>query len=1572
VEELHVNTKRAPWTGDGTLAAVVREQSEENLRVYQTSAIRVDEDAGQEMNLAHGGYGKRQLLELVQNGADAMLTAPGGRIHVVLTSEHLYCANEGDAIEEGGIRALLHAHIPNKRGDEIGRFGLGFKSVLGVTDRPEFYCREVSFGFDGAWAKGEISVVAPGRQRYPSLRLARLIDPREAAADDGILSDLMAMATTVVRLPRTLGTSDWLTDDIADFDPAFMLFSPHVGELVLEDRTTDTRREIRLRSDDDEVTITEGTDARRWRVFKSYISPSDEAKREAWELSARDRLPVVWAVPVEGRLTVGRFWAFFPLRDETTLTGIANAPWQINDDRTGFLEGSLLNKELLEELAELVLRSVPTLVKQEDPGWVLDVIPARGREARCWGDDHLTSRFYHLAIDRPLIPDQDGQLQCASDLRLSPNEATRDALEAWSAAPARPVDWCHPSSLSSATRRSRVERLFEGAAKKEEPATRWLEALVSPEHSSVDDVAHAVAAAAAFIGDEESQGFTQRRSMVQRSRILLDSTGALAEAKPADIFTPRPSGHTSSLVRLLHPDLATLPGIADGLAKIGIEELTAPLELKAFIRLGLRAGSASEWSTLWTLVGSLADPDEAVTILSAAFRNRPLNVRTVKGSYRPLTELLLPGVIVPADGSRDASVAVDTDYHRPELEILRRLGGEQVPTDGFSVAKDPLVDIYRNSCVETYIRELPSGGSTPVWEKMVFDRENHVGPLEPLRHLSDEGRAVFVDELIRSTTDWRPWTLKHLTQPQYPPRQFPSPAVWAIMEHGRLRTVSGIVVPRRAWGPSFHRWADVVPVAQLSEEVAQHLRLPAQVSDLTAEHWDDAFRSVMQSTDDDAIGAFYVFAAESGAPAPDLIRCRLGPTHCDRPVASVLVTADRDAFRALRELEQPCILTASEAGAAALITGWGVMAATIHVRQETQWIEAGTPASLVDTLPTLRAELETARMSHLELVPCLEIVETVTTDTGTRRIQKEFEREGDRFLWRADLGLGEALRRLRAHLPFELEDDEISELAEGRWKQERREKLTSIREQATNEERLLLALGEDRLRTRLPVGLLDAVAKIHGPLTPVDIARLALKVHGEDTLHQFREDLREVGLEPPDRWAGSREARAFVRDLGFPVEFAGAPSLRLDPELVVLGPSNLPPLHGYQEQIVAEIDNLLKGDMANPRGLVSLPTGAGKTRVAVQALVQALSASRLPSPVLWIAQSEELCEQAVQTWSDVWRGLGSMVELRIGRLWGPANEVQEAPEAVQVIVATVDKLRHRVDSPDYSWLAEASCVVVDEAHGATTPEYTTILTWLGIKQTGRTTTTRAPLIGLTATPFRGTSKEQTERLVGRFGGRRLDRVFGTDDDYEATYRELQRMGVLSGVDGEELETGTTIDLAQDLSPEEKRSFAKFGLPMRFLEHIANDVDRNRLLLTSIMSRPAEWPILVFAASVEHAHTMAALLTMEDVSAVAIDHRTEPSMRRRNIDRFRRGDLRVLANFNVLTQGFDAPAVRAIYVARPTFSPNNYQQMIGRGLRGPANGGKERCLIVNVRDNWTMYGDSLAFYEFEHLWKTDGL
>src|SRR5881394_2521807 len=74
-------------------------QSDRCLDAYRVNPLLVKEHANIERATAQGGYGRRQIYELVQNGADALLTEPGGRIEVVLTQSALYCANEGQPID---------------------------------------------------------------------------------------------------------------------------------------------------------------------------------------------------------------------------------------------------------------------------------------------------------------------------------------------------------------------------------------------------------------------------------------------------------------------------------------------------------------------------------------------------------------------------------------------------------------------------------------------------------------------------------------------------------------------------------------------------------------------------------------------------------------------------------------------------------------------------------------------------------------------------------------------------------------------------------------------------------------------------------------------------------------------------------------------------------------------------------------------------------------------------------------------------------------------------------------------------------------------------------------------------------------------------------------------------------------------------------------------------------------------------------------------------------------------------------------------------------------------------------
>src|SRR5262249_48207958 len=162
---------------------------------------------------------------------DEMLSSPG-RIELVLTGDALYCANEGTPFTESGVEALLGSNLSRKRGFEIGRFGVGFKSVLRISTNPQFFSRTGSFAFSQDFARTEIFGAVGEQDRFPVLRIAYPIDPAESRESDAVLHDLMGWASTVLKLPLLSDTGEWLHDDLADFPPEFVLFATHVSKLV--------------------------------------------------------------------------------------------------------------------------------------------------------------------------------------------------------------------------------------------------------------------------------------------------------------------------------------------------------------------------------------------------------------------------------------------------------------------------------------------------------------------------------------------------------------------------------------------------------------------------------------------------------------------------------------------------------------------------------------------------------------------------------------------------------------------------------------------------------------------------------------------------------------------------------------------------------------------------------------------------------------------------------------------------------------------------------------------------------------------------------------------------------------------------------------------------------------------------------------------------------------------------------------------------------------------------------------------------------------------------------------------
>jgi hypothetical protein len=235
------------WSGeDGPVGQVVLTQSEACLQSYMANADLIEEHANIETSIREGGYGHRQLFELIQNGADELRGARNGLIHVVLTEQALYCANRGNPITPAGARTILASHLSHKRGAEIGRFGVGFKSVLSVSDEPLFFSRSGSFGWSANQARARILERVPVAGPTPVLRIAHLLDAGQERMTDQTLNELMSWAATVVKLPLRDGRfASQLAEQLREFPAVFAVFSPHAGRVILEDRrNVSYRREI--------------------------------------------------------------------------------------------------------------------------------------------------------------------------------------------------------------------------------------------------------------------------------------------------------------------------------------------------------------------------------------------------------------------------------------------------------------------------------------------------------------------------------------------------------------------------------------------------------------------------------------------------------------------------------------------------------------------------------------------------------------------------------------------------------------------------------------------------------------------------------------------------------------------------------------------------------------------------------------------------------------------------------------------------------------------------------------------------------------------------------------------------------------------------------------------------------------------------------------------------------------------------------------------------------------------------------------------------------------------------------
>ncbi|WP_409439570.1 DEAD/DEAH box helicase [Psychromonas sp. GE-S-Ul-11] len=400
-------------------------------------------------------------------------------------------------------------------------------------------------------------------------------------------------------------------------------------------------------------------------------------------------------------------------------------------------------------------------------------------------------------------------------------------------------------------------------------------------------------------------------------------------------------------------------------------------------------------------------------------------------------------------------------------------------------------------------------------------------------------------------------------------------------------------------------------------------------------------------------------------------------------------------------------------------------------------------------------------------------------------------------------------------------------------------------------------------------------------------------------------------------------------------------------------------LYPYQQQISKDVFNAF--EQGKSRVLIHLPTGAGKTRTAMNIAAEHLRQSE-NNLVLWLADREELCSQAYSEFSKAWQSLGN----RPTSLYGFYSSSTESLSGIDsgFVVAGLHKFLslRKSDSRQlqllYRKLAEkVTLVIFDEAHKAVAPKFQEV-----VQDFIDDEAFHADLIGLTATPGRSYSEdglsEEDARLANFFYNNKVSMQIS---GYLSPIDYLVEKGYLAKANFKSLNYDYSGIAAYEL---------RDAGGVETMTTLANNIERNRQILNTIIDEcNLGSQIIVFACTVEHGINLATALAYQGIKAASIDSKNDTiESRRAKIVQYKKGELQVLVNFNVLTAGFDAPKTNVTVIAKPMNSLVQYLQMAGRAMRGDKSGGNKECNIYTVMDNIPEFQSiSLAFGYWNDMW-----
>ena len=343
-------------------------------------------------------------------------------------------------------------------------------------------------------------------------------------------------------------------------------------------------------------------------------------------------------------------------------------------------------------------------------------------------------------------------------------------------------------------------------------------------------------------------------------------------------------------------------------------------------------------------------------------------------------------------------------------------------------------------------------------------------------------------------------------------------------------------------------------------------------------------------------------------------------------------------------------------------------------------------------------------------------------------------------------------------------------------------------------------------------------------------------------------------------------------------------------------------LFDYQEDMKERIEKALR---LHRSVMAQMPTGTGKTYLLTAVIDSFVSNN--PMEKVWIvAHRRELVSQIDET-------------VRKFHSYSASNTSSLLSSVKAMSIQWLMKHNDEIEE-------EPGMIVIDEAHHALAKTYKEM--WERFP--------KAKFLGLTATPCRLNGKGFTDLfdvLVQSWSvpefiskGRLATYDFVSIKSDGMTQRlidSLQKRGADGDYQNKEM------DMLLNKKPSIERLY-------RSLEEFGKDRKG-----------------IVYAINISHAQKITKLYQENGVKAIAIDSKTPATERQQDIEAFKKGDIQVLVNVDIFSEGFDCPDVEFVQLARPTLSLAKYLQMVGRGLRVAK--GKKNCVIIDNVGLYRVFG-----------------